>query len=178
MLSMQQLEELESRVVKALQLISDLRTDNAKLENDNESLKSENEDLKLTLDEKEQEVARIRKELDESTRELQELKDKEEVLEKKIISLLGKLDVVQSGPIPAGDAPARPKSRPQPAPVIVDEPFEDEIRVEKVKPAAAKKADEDEDVIIIDDESDIEGDEIKVEKVEGEGDEDEIILRR
>jgi len=94
MLSMQQLEELESRVVKALQLISDLRTDNAKLENDNESLKSENEDLKLTLDEKEQEVARIRKELDESTRELQELKDKEEVLEKKIISLLGKLDVV------------------------------------------------------------------------------------
>ena len=46
MISMQQLEELENRVVKALQLIGDLRTENSKLESDNESMKTEIEEAR------------------------------------------------------------------------------------------------------------------------------------
>jgi len=105
MISMQQLEELEARVVKALQLIGDLRSENSKLENDNEHLKGEIEEVKLTLEEKEQEIAKIKRELDNSTRELNEIKERGEVLEKKIVGLLGKLDVIQSGDIPLGESP-------------------------------------------------------------------------
>ena len=104
MISMQQLEELENRVVKALQLISDLRTENSKLENENEEIKSELEEAKLSLEEREQEIERIRKELDDATRELEELNAKEEILEKKVVSLLGKLDDLSpGGSIPAGE---------------------------------------------------------------------------
>ena len=49
MITMQQLEELESRIIKALQLIGDLRTENAKLEVDNESLQTQAEEAKLSL---------------------------------------------------------------------------------------------------------------------------------
>ena len=120
MISMQQLEELENRVVKALQLISDLRTENSKLENENEEIKSELEEARLSLEEREQEIERIRKELDDATRELEELQAKEEVLEKKVVSLLGKLDDLSPGSsIPAGErvgkkrytAPASSRSR-------------------------------------------------------------------
>ena len=107
MISMQQLEELESRIIKALQLIGDLRTENARLESDNESLKVVAEEAKLSLEEKEQELARIQRELDDAVRELTELKGKEDILEKKIIELLGKMDALKSGPAPikGGGAP-------------------------------------------------------------------------
>ena len=170
MLSMQQLEELENRVIKALQLISDLRTENAKLENDNEALKGENEDLKLTLEEKDLEVAKIKKELDKTAKELQELKEKEEILEKKIISLLGKLDVVQSGPIPAGDSFGEDYSG-------SSEESGSGIAVESVDSSGPEISDEDEDVIIIDDEADMGEGDLVLETDEGASeDEDEIIL--
>ena len=111
MLSMQQLEELEARVIKALQLITDLRTENSRLEADAEKYKAEAEEARLSLEEREQEILRIQKELDETTKQLNELREKEEVLEKKVIGLLGKMDALQSGgSIPRGDA--APKAAP------------------------------------------------------------------
>ncbi|MBP7735204.1 MAG: hypothetical protein KA369_04450 [Spirochaetes bacterium] len=179
MISMQQLEELESRVVKALQLIGDLRTENSKLENENEEIKSELEEAKLTLEEKEQEVEKIRKELDEATRELAELNAKEEVLEKKVIGLLGKLDTLApGGSIPAGEKIekktfAAPRPSPVSAPprkeaktavadedtIILDESIDDykeeEVKVETVKKSETVTIDDDEDIIIIDEEGDL-----------------------
>jgi DNA repair exonuclease SbcCD ATPase subunit len=179
MISMQQLEELENRVVKALQLIGDLRTENSKLEHDNEGLKSDLEETKLSLEEKEQEIEKIRKDLDEATRELEELNAKEEVLEKKVIGLLGKLDDLSSGGgIPAGQkierrtfepprpsaarAPLRREAKPlaeEEDTIILDEPDdrfqEEEVKVETVRKTETVDIDEDEDIIIIDDEGDL-----------------------
>ena len=199
MISMQQLEELENRVVKALQLINDLRAENSKLEHDNDNLKSDLEETKLSLEEKEQEIERIRKELDDATRELEELNAKEEILEKKVIALLGKLDTLSGGGgIPAGAkserktfqtaAPASLKSKPRPAAarddeaVILDEPArtlkDDEVRVENVDTKENIDIDDDEDIIIIDDEDDIKskgGSGVALETVP-ESDDDIILL--
>jgi len=110
------------RVIKALQLIGDLRAENSKLESDNESLKVEIEEVKLSLEEKEQEIERIKHELEESNRELREIKEKEEVLEKKIIGLLSKLDVLggdgySGGTVGTGTQeqkmPPKPKDEPK-----------------------------------------------------------------
>jgi hypothetical protein len=179
MISMQQLEELENRVVKALQLIGDLRSENSKLENENEELKGDLEETKLSLEEKEREIEKIRKALDEATRELEDLNAKEEVLEKKVIGLLGKLDTLSPGSgIPAGQklarksyespktsAPRASKKKGAPAfvsdedTIILDEPFDDfkeeEVKVETVSKSETINIDEDEDIIIIDDEGDL-----------------------
>ncbi|MBN2158640.1 MAG: hypothetical protein JW807_04535 [Spirochaetes bacterium] len=201
MISMQQLEELESRVVKALQLIGDLRTENSKLENENEELKTEMEEARLSLEAKEQEVEKIRRELDQATRELEELNAKEEILEKKVIGLLGKLDTLApGGGIPAGEKierktfeSARPSSLKSTPPrpkrpavdeedtIILDEPDEykeEEIRVETVKKAETVDLQDDDDIIIIDDEGDLAAkgkDGISLETV-SEGDDDIILL--
>jgi len=146
MITMQQLEELESRVIKALQLIGDLRAENGRLEADNDSLKAIAEEAKLALEEKEQEIARIQKELEAATNELAGIKEKEEVLEKKIILLLGKLDVMKSGesspaarpsaarevPMPE-ERPAAPSTRPAKAAASVSSPAAEEVSVETVK---------------------------------------------
>ncbi len=171
MISMQQLEELENRVVKALQLISDLRTENSKLENENEEIKGELEETKLSLEEKEQEIERIRKELDHATIELEELNAKEEVLEKKVIALLGKLDGLSAGggiptgdrierktPPPSGSSGIRAKQKPSKFDdneVDLDGLTEEDVKVETVDSKDTVDIDEDEDIIIIDDESDL-----------------------
>jgi len=200
MISMQQLEELESRVIRALQLIGDLRTENSKLENENDELKSDIEEAKLTLEEKEQEVEKIRKELDEATKELGDLNAREEVLEKKVIALLGKLDTISpGGTIPEGVKSerktyetARPSSfrtsqkKKQKAfdedSIILDEPVrkfkEEDVRVETVEKGETVDIDEDEDIIIIDDEGDLSSkgsDGVALETVH-ESDEDIILL--
>jgi predicted RNase H-like nuclease (RuvC/YqgF family) len=202
MISMQQLEELESRVVKALQLIGDLRTENSKLENENEELKSEMEEARLSLEAKEQEVEKIRRELDQATRELEELNAKEEVLEKKVIALLGKLDTLSpGGGIPAGEkierksfesarpssfrsTPSRPKKTfvEDEDTIILDEPADDykeeEIRVETVKKTEKVDLQDDDDIIIIDDEGDLTSkgkDGIALETI-SENDDDIILL--
>ena len=56
MLTLETIEELEFKVIKALDLISDLRTENARLETENESLRLENDKMKLALEEKEREL--------------------------------------------------------------------------------------------------------------------------
>lgn len=178
MISMQQLEELESRIIKALQLIGDLRTENSKLESDNESLKVQAEEARLSLEEKEQELVLLQRELDATTKELADLKSKEEVLEKKVIALLGKMDYLQSGGgVPAGDSAssaAKPhtsepavssfaKTEPvaassafaasavddEPAGSGIEEAGADELKVETVAPTSDVLRKEDEDDIII-----------------------------
>jgi DNA repair exonuclease SbcCD ATPase subunit len=179
MITMQQLEELEGRIIKALQLIGDLRSENSRLESDNEALKSQAEDARLGLEEKEQEVLRMQKELDDATRELNALKEKEEILEKKIIALLAKMDTVQGGPstssYQAPEKPARAASyRQAPAP----KPVERDITIETVRTdSKAQSISRDEDIIIIDDEADLKGSDVVVESVrdKASGD-DEIIL--
>lgn len=183
MITMQQLEELENRVIKALHLIGDLRTENSKLENENEVLKGEVEEVKLSLEEKEQEIERIKKELDATALELKELTQKEEVLEKKIISLLGKLDILQgSAPvqdtadrhtiITSLDALKKPSVAVPEADVargplqaddviviedeVDDKSLSEELRIETVDSGKAEiSEDEDDDIIIIDDEDEI-----------------------
>ncbi|HPS57206.1 MAG TPA: hypothetical protein PK514_03790 [Spirochaetota bacterium] len=186
MLTMQQLEELENRVIKALHLIGELRTENAKLENENETLKGDIEEVKLTLEEKEQEIERIKRELDAATRELQEMMAKEDALEKKILSLLGKLDMIQTGSVPAqfydSGTPSEPRrqsssSVKSPAPVIEEEKdlviesepdeipvakkspargYDEDLKIETVNRTSAEVKSDDDDIIIIDDESEIE----------------------
>ncbi|HQO41211.1 MAG TPA: hypothetical protein PK986_12130, partial [Spirochaetota bacterium] len=185
MLTMQQLEELENRVIKALHLIGELRTENAKLENENETLKGDIEEVKLTLEEKEQEIERIKRELDAATKELQEMRAKEDALEKKIISLLGKLDMMQSGSVPAqfydAGTPSAPRresssSVKSPAPVVEDdndlvmesEPdevpvikkaaardYDEDLKIETVDRSSSEIKSDDDDIIIIDDESEM-----------------------
>ncbi|MGV7930353.1 MAG: hypothetical protein AB2L13_15885 [Spirochaetota bacterium] len=185
MISMQQLEELESRIIKALQLIGDLRTENSRLESDNESLKVVAEEAKLSLEEKEQELARIQRELDDTARELAELKGKEDVLEKKIIELLGKMDALKSGSAPIIDSGVRaerpamrepaPKSEPRVAPAA---PAREEVSVETVRSGDdIVISDKDDDIIIIDDDTALADADVRVETVpEKAGGEDEIIL--
>lgn len=206
MITMQQLEELENRVIKALHLIGELRSENSKLENENESLKGEVEDVKLTLEEKEQEIEKVKRELDLATRELKDLKDKEDTLEKKIISLLGKLDVLQGGAVPASlyaDKSSSPESdidfrEPSASKdddrdlviesdnerIVIEDSTEtgkadEDLKVETVEPSSKAPEAEDDDIIIIDDEDEISH---KSEKKAGRAtaetshDEDEIIL--
>lgn len=160
MITMQQLEELESRIIKALQLIGDLRAENAKLESDNESLKVQAEEARLSLEEKEQEIARLKKEIESATAELAQIKQREEVLEKKIIEMLGKLDTLKSGKAaPAFDVKPQPQaSQPKPKPV---EDFLEE------------KPGDEEDIIIIDDTETAKGD-VEVDTLPTA--EDEIVL--
>lgn len=206
MITMQQLEELENRVIKALHLIGELRSENSKLENENESLKGEIEDVKLTLEEKEQEIEKVRRELERATKELKDIKDKEDTLEKKIISLLGKLDMLQGGSVPTNLYADKPQTSPsdidfhEPSAskeedrdliiesenehIIIEdrgevEKGDEELKVETVEPSSTAPEDEDDEIIIIDDEDEISH---KGEKKAGRGtaetfhDEDEIIL--
>lgn len=63
MLTMETIEELESKVVKALELIADLRAENGRLESKNETLRAENDQMKLAMEEKEKELSSLREQL-------------------------------------------------------------------------------------------------------------------
>ena len=167
MITMQQLEELESRIIKALQLIGDLRAENAKLEADNENLKVQAEEARLSLEEKEQEIARLKREIESATNELAQIKQREEVLEKKIIEMLGKLDTLKSGKAPISEIKSQPAKQPAPKPT----PQRPEPKVEEE--IVPEKGVEDEDIIIIDDTEISKGD-VEVDTLPTE--EDEIVL--
>lgn len=63
MLTMETIEELESKVIKALELIGDLRAENGRLESENENLRAENDQMKLAMEEKEKELSTLRDQL-------------------------------------------------------------------------------------------------------------------
>ena len=67
MITMEQLEQLEGRIVKALDLISDLRVENSHLESEVDRLKASNDQLKLTAEEKVAEAENLKKELQEAS---------------------------------------------------------------------------------------------------------------
>lgn len=100
MLKIETIEELESKVVKALELIQDLRTENARLETENESLRAENDQMKLAMEEKERELKTLRSQLQEATDELNQLKEREGLLESKVHQLLGRLDGLPQQEVP------------------------------------------------------------------------------
>lgn len=91
MITLEQLDELESRIIKALELIGDLRTENSRLEAENQKLREEFDKLHLTLEEKERDIQSLRQELQKTSEELKTLKERETLLEKKISEILSRL---------------------------------------------------------------------------------------
>jgi len=91
---MQQLEELENKVVKALRLIEELRSENAKLEEENEILRGIAEDTKLAVEERDQEVLKVKNELKAINRELKGVRSNEDALEQKVVMLISKLETM------------------------------------------------------------------------------------
>ncbi len=96
MISLETIEELEAKIMKALELISDLRSENNRLESDNEALRAENDKMKLAMEEKEREIATLREKLAEAQKELQEFKTKEGKLDSKISDMMSRLDNLPS----------------------------------------------------------------------------------
>jgi len=92
MVTMEQLEQLEGRISKALELISDLRVENNHLEKEVDGLKSTNDQLKLSAEEKEIEAKKLQQQLTDATEELSKLKSKEKDLESRIVNIISKLD--------------------------------------------------------------------------------------
>src|SRR5689334_15358001 len=92
MITLEQLEQLEGRIVKALELISDLRVENSHLESEADRLKASNDQLKLAAEEREKEALKWQQQLQEATQELSRLKSKEQELETRILSIIAKLD--------------------------------------------------------------------------------------
>ena len=97
MISLETIEELETKIMKALELISDLRAENNRLESDNETLRAENDQMKLAMEEKEREIASLREQLAQSLKELDEYKSKEKKLDNKIHEYETLLDLIVAG---------------------------------------------------------------------------------
>lgn len=134
MLKIETIEELESKVLKALELIGDLRTENGRLESENETLRADNDQMKLSMEEKEKELVSLKSQLQETSRELESLKSKEDQLEEKINSLIQKIEgySVSTG---SGQSTNRPLSNPQPvnsvAEKVKEPPISEEAPEEK-----------------------------------------------
>lgn len=102
MVTMEQLEQLEGRIVKALELISDLRVENNHLEGEVGRLNDSNKNLQITAEEKSRlaedkaaEAERLQDQLEKATTELQDLKNREVALEQRINGIIAKLDHVK-----------------------------------------------------------------------------------
>ncbi len=91
MITLEQLDELENRIIKALELIGDLRTENSRLELENQKLRDEYENIKNVLDQKERDINQLKEQLNKTSAELKDLKEKESILEKRISEILSKL---------------------------------------------------------------------------------------
>ena len=92
------IKELETKIIKTLEILNELRSENSKLQSENEKLRSENEKYKFTLQEKEDNIKSIIFEMEKNQDEVNQLKLKEETLEVKVSHLLEKFsDVPQTG---------------------------------------------------------------------------------
>ena len=89
MVTLEKLDELEGRILRTIEIISDLRSENSRLEQDNSTLREK-------LSQKDQEVADLRTQLEETSKEFDELRSREGALEEKITSMLSRLDGLQS----------------------------------------------------------------------------------
>ena len=160
----QQLDELEGRIVRALDLIGDLRSENSRLESENDKLRSEHDEMKLALDKKEQEMVSLKDQLEKTGAELKDLKEKEGLLEKRINEMLGRLADMESGGGAPRSAPAAssftseppaPTGAPAPAAYTPPEPdLEEETIVieDEGDFASSSLSGDDESVVILDEE--------------------------
>ncbi|MCS7204976.1 MAG: hypothetical protein NZ853_04715 [Leptospiraceae bacterium] len=96
MITLEQLDELESKIIKALELISDLRTENSRLEAENQKLRDEYEKISQLLEKKEKDISSLKEQLEKANLELGRLKENESVLEKKILQILAKLNSAET----------------------------------------------------------------------------------
>ena len=92
MVSLEQLDELEGRVLRALELISDLRSENSHLDQENQRYRSDCHELENKLKEKETETTELRRQIEETSREFQDLRGREDVLERKISDMLNRFN--------------------------------------------------------------------------------------
>ncbi len=123
MLTLERLDELEGRILRALELISDLRSENARLEQDNSQLRQEHDTVKQELEHKDREVASLREQLENTSKEFHELKEREAVLDQKINDMLAKFTALQSSsqsPAPSASYAADDPSDPSSAASVVE----------------------------------------------------------
>ncbi len=112
MLSLDQLDDLEGRILRALELIADLRDDNARLEQmnrnveaerdqmqgENESLRQMHHGLQEELKNKEDEIQAIKGKLEQTDKEINEIRAKEQYLQERINTILTQLESVPKLP--------------------------------------------------------------------------------
>ena len=106
MITVEQLDQLEGRIVKALEIISDLRIENSQLESKADSLEANNEELKIKTDEKIKAAEQLEQQLKEATTELSQLRSKEQEIETKILQIIAKLDNVKGSTVTESTSPS------------------------------------------------------------------------
>ncbi len=101
----EQLEELEASVVRALNTIDELKTQESKLQAEIQELKKTNSSLAQTLEEKEKEFATAKALIEAKSTELDTLKSHEDVLKEKLPGLLARLAGKGAQEAPAAATP-------------------------------------------------------------------------
>lgn len=96
MITVQQVDELGERISRTLEVIGDLKGENSRLEGDNEAIRKDFDQLKAIIDQKEAEFAAKKGELDQKASELSDLKNRQQILEGKIVNMLSRMDNLDS----------------------------------------------------------------------------------
>ena len=144
MITMEQLEKLEGRIVKALDLISDLRIENSQLESKVDTFELNNQQLKLKAEEKIKEAENLEKQLQEATGELNKLKSREQELETKILQIIAKLDNLKEGHSPFAAAST---SAPEPESDIKTDPSSEPALPDKEQEVVSQDSDHSELIV-------------------------------
>ncbi len=144
MITLEQLDELESRIVRALELIGDLRTENSRLESENQKLREEHDQLKNALEQKERDVQVLKDQLEKANQELNELKQKESMLEKRITDILSKLANAEGSNYVTGDVKKSVSSSFASSQTVISQPTisNDELTIVEEDIAVPQKEDE------------------------------------
>lgn len=112
----EQLEELESSVVRALNTIDELKSHQSKLESEIGELRKTNGNLVQKLEEKDKEIAAMKANFEARSNELDAFKSREDVLKEKLPELLarlaGKTNLEKPKAEPKAEAAAAPAPEP------------------------------------------------------------------
>ena len=179
MITMEQLENLEGRIVKALELISDLRIENSQLDSKVDNLESNNEQLKIKTDEKIKQAEHLEIQLQEATGELGQLKSKEKALETKILQIIAKLDNIKTVNFSsiddehghsAGEQLSEETSTPEEIPLP-----DQEVEASGYSEESILNSDENQEIFIQDEPIDF-GSEVTNENIEDEESKDDVVI--
>lgn len=96
MISIEQLERLESRIFQALDLISDLRVENNQLEKEVKRTYTSNQKLMEINQEQDRKIQILDKDLKLATTEIRDLRQTEAALEHKVSTIISRLDDIES----------------------------------------------------------------------------------